>query len=107
MNDYFLVVRVLPFDYFLVVCAPVRLLLEGCSLECTAFILPTSTNDRLFQAAQHIDCQEWHHRCLQHWSYLWVYPDALIFICYVLYVSIQIKHEHEQPLCCHNIVHSQ
>jgi hypothetical protein len=32
----------LPFDYFLVVCAHVPLLLEGCSWDDTTLILPTS-----------------------------------------------------------------
>jgi hypothetical protein len=28
--------------------------------------------DRLFQAAQHVDCWEQHHRSLRHWSCLWI-----------------------------------
>jgi hypothetical protein len=30
-----------------------------------------------------------------------------LFIYCVYSVLIQINHEHEQPLCCHNIAHSQ
>jgi len=79
------------YDYFL-------LLPEGRSWDCTASILPASTNDRLLQAAQHVDCWERHRRCLRHWSCLRVQPDALTFICCVLSVPIQIKREHEQSL---------
>jgi hypothetical protein len=102
-------------DYFLVVRAFVRLFLGGvCSCTTTfrrtfmgryCFHSSCIKLDRLLRAAQHVDCWEQHHRCLWHWSCLWVQPGALSFTYRVLSVLIKIKREHEQSLWCHNVAH--
>jgi hypothetical protein len=95
-------------DCFLVVRASVRLLTGGVHSYITTirrrfvgrhcFHSSYIKLDRLLQAAQHVDCWERHHRCLRHWSCLWIQPGALSFTCRVLSVLIQIKREHEQSL---------
>jgi hypothetical protein len=71
-------------DYFLVVRASVRLLPSGVHSSTTTvkrtfmgrhcFHSFCIKLDRLLQTAQHVDCWERHHRCLRHWSCLWVQP---------------------------------